>query len=76
MACYIVEYRRFCPFTKEMKDWKNYYTSRDKMCAMEMYCQHLTHHPGEECRLISFNDEPTVHHQFAPPTDNSEEEAA
>ena len=80
MTRYMVEYRRLCPFTKEMRDWKNYYTSEDKMSAMEMYCQHLTHHSDEECRLISFNDEPNFHHLFIPPTDknsdDSEEEAA
>ena len=75
MTRYFVEYRRLCPFTKEIKEWKNYYTSDNKMSAMEIYCQHLTPHPEEECRLISLTAEPMVYFEFTPPSSEQEEAA-
>ena len=77
MKRYIIEYRRFCRFTKEMTDWTNYYTTGDEMRALEMYAQHVSTHPTEQVRMISFNDEPHVHFEFDPnPKDEDEEEAA
>ena len=74
MTRYIVEYRRWCTYTKELSEWTNYYTTHDRDRATEMYAQHVSQHPTEEVRMISFMGEPTTCFQFDP--NPQDEEAA
>lgn len=77
MKIYLVEYRRFCPFTKEMTEWTNYYTSRDVGRAVEMYAQHVSNHPQEQARMIALDSEPFTYYEFDPtPKDEDQEDAA
>lgn len=75
MTRYIVEYRRWCKYTNELSEWTNYYTTHDQHRATEMYAQHVSCHPTEEVRLISFREEPMTHYEFDP-NPKDEEEAA
>ena len=75
MTRYIVEYRRWCKYTNELVEWTNYYTTHDVHRATEMYAQHVSQHPTEKVRMISFTDEPMTHFEFDPAPDEQEEAA-
>lgn len=66
MTRYIVEYRRWCRYTKELTEWTNYYTTHDQNRALEMYAQHVSQHPTEQVRMISFTGEQFTHFEFDP----------
>ena len=74
MTRFIVAYRRWCTYTNKLTEWTNYYTTHDRDRATEMYAQHVSQHPTEEVRMISFTEEPMTHYEFSPT--QKEEEAA
>ena len=76
MIRFIVEYRRWCSYTQELTDWTNYYTTHDINRATEMYAQHVSQHPTEQVRMLSFREEPLTHYEFDPFPKNEQEEAA
>jgi hypothetical protein len=73
MTRFIVEYRRWCQYTDELTEWTNYYTTHDINRATEMYAQHVSQHPKEEVRMISFIGDALTHYSFDP---TPEEDAA
>lgn len=76
MTRYIVEYRRWCPFTKELTEWTNFITTHDQNRAVEMYAQHVSNHPTEEARMISLTGEYFTYYEFDPNKKEEEEEDA